>query len=234
MDKNEIISKKIKVLKSLIIFYIFWNSTYFQLIPIQLFNITKETINNVPELTVLISTFSSSIVALIFLIAYKKDLIEEFKKFKKNFLKNMDLGFKCWFIGFIIMIVCNFILAFILNSGGAKNENLVQELIKILPIIMAFEISILAPFTEEIAFRKTLKDIIKNKWLFVLLSFLLFGGAHVITNAKSIIDWLYIIPYGALGGAFAYAYYETDTIFTSMTLHLLHNTAVFIISIIAL
>ena len=62
----------------------------------------------------------------------------------------------------------------------------------------------------------------------------MFGGAHVIDSAKTFIDILYIIPYGALGGAFALAYYDTDTIFTSMTMHMIHNLILCIISVAVL
>ena len=49
-------------------------------------------------------------------------------------------------------------------------------------------------------------------------------------SANSIVDYLYIIPYGVLGGAFALAYSKTESVFTSMTFHMLHNTALFLLS----
>ena len=48
--------------------------------------------------------------------------------------------------------------------------------------------------------------------------------------AKTFTDLLYIIPYGALGATFAYAYYKTDTVFTTVTFHIIHNTILFLIS----
>ena len=75
-------------------------------------------------------------------------------------------------------------------------------------------------------------SIFKNKWIFVILSFLLFGGAHVMGNVTSYVDLLFIIPYGALGYVFALAYYKTNTIFTSISLHMFHNTVLVIFSII--
>ena len=125
-------------------------------------------------------------------------------------------------------------MIFLLKAGGANNEQAVQSLLSSLPAIMAIDICLLAPFNEEIAFRKTIKDVFKNKWIFVILSFLLFGGAHVISSAKTLTDYLYIIPYGALGGSFAYAFYETDTIFTSMTMHFIHNTILVLLSLFIL
>ena len=37
---------------------------------------------------------------------------------------------------------------------------------------------------------------------------------------------------GIGGAAFAFAYYKTDTIFTSMTIHMIHNTLLILISIL--
>ena len=62
-----------------------------------------------------------------------------------------------------------------------------------------------------------------------MVSFLAFGIAHVSSMATTWVDWLYVIPYGTLGGAFAIAYYKTDTIFTSMSYHMLHNVLTFIL-----
>lgn len=186
---------------------------------------------NTDAFRAILNTVFALITAIILFIIYRKELINDFITFKKDVIKNFDIGFKCWFVGLIIMMVSNLILNFILNAGGANNEQAVQSLLSSFPVIMAIDVCFLAPFNEEIAFRKTIKDVFKNKWIFVILSFLLFGGAHVISSAKTIIDYLYIVPYGALGGAFAYAYYETDTIFTSMSLHFIHNTILVILSL---
>lgn len=86
--------------------------------------------------------------------------------------------------------------------------------------------SILAPFIEELIFRKAFKDAIKSKWLFVLTSGIVFGCLHVVGSISSLYEILYIIPYSSLGIAFALAYHETDNIFSSIFLHFLHNTIV--------
>jgi len=87
---------------------------------------------------------------------------------------------------------------------------------------------------EELVFRKAFKDAIKNKWLFIIISGLIFGGMHVVGSYTTITDLLFIIPYSCLGFAFAAAYYNTDTIFTSITLHMIHNTILTVTSILTL
>lgn len=213
------------------IFLLFNFSYIFQYIPLIIFNISIDTVRESIPIQVLLSTFSSLIIFIILVLVYRKDLIKEFKKFRDNGWSGFDAGFKCWIAGLGIMFVSNILLMVLFKSGGADNENAVQIMIQALPIVMGLDVCLLAPFNEEIVFRKTLKDVVKNKFAFIFLSFLLFGGAHVVSTAENIVDWLYIIPYGALGGAFAYAYYKTDSVFTSMSLHMIHNTLVFLLSV---
>ena len=219
------------IVRSLIAFLVFWfGGYYFKFIPVLIFklDITKLTMKD----QVLLSLFSSVLLTVIFLIIYRKDLKVELKRFKNNFIENMDQGIRYWLFGIAIMMIVNLILTFVLKTGGANNENAIQDMLKVSPFLMLINAGFIAPFNEEIAFRKTLKDVFNNKWLFVFLSFLLFGGAHVIGSATSLTDYLYIIPYGALGGAFALAYYKTDTIFTSMSFHMIHNIALTLLAIL--
>ena len=218
------------IIRTLIVFFIFWYSSYLQYILVYLFKLDVKHLSNATH--VILSTFSSIIVFIILFFIYRKDLKKDFKKFRKNHYEYMDIGLKWWGIGLVIMFTSNYILTFVLKGGGANNEQAVQSMIKSVPWLMLIDAGFIAPFNEEIVFRKSVKDIFKNKWLFVLMSFLLFGGAHVISSAKTIIDYLYLIPYGALGGAFALAYYETDNIFTTISVHMIHNIILIILSIV--
>lgn len=218
------------IVKGIFVFLLFNYSSLFAIIPALLFKFKIRGLSG--SMQVVLSTYIGLVVAFILFLIYRKDLKKEFKKFKDEFLYNIDVGFKCWIMGLLIMIACNWILLTVFKSGGANNENAVQSMIKSLPWLMLIDAGFIAPFNEEIVFRKTLKDIFKNKWVFVISSFLLFGSVHVVGSATCLTDYLYIIPYGALGGAFAYAYYETDTVFTSMSLHMFHNFTLTLISIL--
>ena len=220
------------IIRGVIVFILFWCSSYLQLIPIFLFHLNPHKISD--SMQVVLSTFSSLVVFIVLFFIHKNELKNEFCIFKKNIMENMDIAFKYWILGLAIMMVSNFILNFFFKAGGANNEEIVQKLIHSLPWMMVIDAGIIAPFNEEIVFRKILKDIFDNKYIFILLSILLFGGAHVFSQAKNILDYLYIIPYGALGGAFALTYYKTNTVFSSMFMHMIHNTVLVILSIIAL
>jgi membrane protease YdiL (CAAX protease family) len=162
---------------------------------------------------------------IVLFIIYRKSIIEEFKIFKNDLKNNIKTGFKMWVIGLILMMFSNFIINVILFNGSiASNEELNRELISKFPVYSMISAIIFSPFIEELVFRKSFKDIIKNKNIYFILSGLLFGLAHALTEIDSIFDLLYIIPYGALGYAFAMAYDKTKSIFTSMFIHLVHNT----------
>ena len=104
---------------------------------------------------------------------------------------------------------------------------------------MIFSVSIYAPFTEELIFRKSIKDMVISykdnkitKYMYIVISGLIFGSLHVLGMATSILDCLYIIPYASLGIAFASLYYKSDNIFSSMCMHMVHNTVAIILLLV--
>ena len=222
---RKIINKR-NIFKSTIILFLFLFSSYFQLIPIRIFNIKSGT----PTLNVLLNMFSNIILMGIFYYIYRKEINEEWKIFNKNPLDNINTGCIYWFIGLIIMVVSNLIINRFVTGSMADNENTVQSMIKTLPWMMVINAGLIAPFNEEITFRKAFKNVFKNKWLFAMISGLVFGYLHV-AGADSLGQYLYIIPYGTLGVCFALAYYKTNTIFTSLFLHMFHNTLLILMSI---
>ena len=217
------------VYKGIVAFLLFYNSYFFQYIPIYLFKIDISSIDNTLE--VLLSSFSNSILYVIFYFMFRKELKKEFKKFIKNFGEYTDIGFKYWLVGLIVMFISNIALSLLLKGAQAGNEVAVQEMIKAFPIFMILNAGILAPMIEEILFRKVLKNIIVKKNTYIIASGFLFGLAHVIGQIHNPTDWLFIIPYGALGIAFAKAHAETDNIYTSIFIHMLHNIILVIVAI---
>ena len=156
----------------------------------------------------------------------KKDFVHYFcHGFGKNFMKS----FTFFLIGILIMIVGNcFILIFTKGTLSA-NEKAVRDLIDQYPLYMLFQIAIFAPITEELVFRKGIKDFVHNKYLYILLSGLIFGSLHVLSSIQQSFWFLYLIPYCSLGFLFAYLYRDTDNIFTTIVIHSLHNMLSFMV-----
>lgn len=168
---------------------------------------------------------------IIVFFIYRKTLINNFKEYFKNFKENFDESFKYYFIGLLVMMVSNILIVIFVKDANANNENMVRELITKAPLYMIFSVSIYAPFIEEIVFRKSIKDAIlvfkdnkTTKYLYIITSGLIFGLMHIIGSDTSAYDYIYIIPYSALGIAFASLYYKKDNIFYTIMIHSMHNT----------
>lgn len=164
-----------------------------------------------------------SLMIMLF-IFYRKSIKENLKDFKSNFKTYIKDNFKYYVIGLLIMIISNIIISFFVE-GNSTNETLIREYINIMPIYMIFSSCIYAPFTEEMVFRKSLRNCFNNKVLYILLSGLIFGSMHLL-SASNLVELVFLIPYSSLGCVFAYMYYKTDNIFVPMSFHMMHNTII--------
>lgn len=236
-DKFKIILRKV-IVPIFIFILLLLGMVFFPQIPLKLFNIN---IDKFSESMKTIYMFCSDIGYMIILfMLYKDTLIDNFKKFIKNYRENMDLSLKYYFIGLLIMMASNFILAIFFKDASPNNENVVRLLLKEHPLYMIFSVSINAPFAEELIFRKSIKDFCIGykdnrftKYLYIITSGFIFASLHVIGMVNSPLDYLYIIPYLALGISFAALYYKTDNIFLSMNLHFIHNSLAVILLFVA-
>ena len=207
----------------------------YQYIPLIIFPFLRNSINSWNRLARVIYLFIMNIMFMAFLIyIYRKDLKKDFKDLKKNFFKILLTAIQYWIIGIVFMMISNMIISLFNNSGISENEKSIRELMGKAPLFMLFQVSIYAPLTEELIFRKSIRDAIKNKFVYVLMSGLIFGGMHVLNmDTVKLVDLLYIIPYGSLGFFFAALYNKTDNIYSSMLVHSIHNTITFILIIIS-
>lgn len=171
--------------------------------------------------TIYLISCESLIMAVIALIN-NKDLEKNIKDISKNYKKYIKKYFKYYLLALLIMMLSNFIIN-IINPGIAGNEQEIRNTLQKAPIYMFFSAVIFAPFTEEMVFRKAIRNIIKNDTIFIITSGLIFGGLHVIGNINTITDLLYIIPYSTPGIIFAYILTKTDNIFVPIGFHFLHN-----------
>ncbi len=163
---------------------------------------------------------------VILLLIYYKDLRKEFKIYKDNFRSNIGTSLKYYLLGIFLTFSFSLLLSTILKDVS-QNENLVRELLLNHTFIILITITFVAPFVEELVYRKSLNTIIKNKWVFAIVSGILFGSAHIMTNIFTntfvLTDLLYILPYGSYGFVFALMDDKTKTTFSSIFIHGMHN-----------
>ena len=163
--------------------------------------------------------------SIVLILIFLPELKNEFKTFKNNIGSSFDNGFKYWLLGLFIMLVSNIILNYVVFKGKiAANEELNRQAIVNNPIwYTVLSVGFLAPLMEELIFRKNFDKIFNNNLWYYLVCAFLFGFAHAMADLSSVVNLLYIIPYGALGFAFAVMDKKTNTVFTSVMMHSMHN-----------
>ena len=161
------------------------------------------------------------LLTIYFTIIYRKDLKEYIKNFK---IKNIKTIILYWIIGFIFMMISNYIINYIIIPNGiSSNEAGNRELLFNNKIIYSLILCIFIPLLEEISFRLEFKKNIKNIKTFLIISSLSFALLHILSTTK-LIELLYIIPYFILGLTFSKIYIKTDNIISNILAHMLHNT----------
>lgn len=214
----------------ILLFILFLYSDLIYLVPLSYLGIDINSFSY--NIQTIFSLFSSFVLAIIIIVIYKNYLKEKLIDFKKNFKFYFDDGMKYWFIGLVGMCVTNLLIGIFSPVNEANNEVLVQEMLKLSPILSFISATFFAPFLEEMLFRKSLGDIFKNKKVMVIVSGLVFGLLHVVFSLETPWDLLYVVPYGFLGSAFAYMLDKYENVFVPITFHMLHNGMLTFISIL--
>lgn len=204
---------------------------YFELI-VMLINCLGFNYNNFSYNKKVLLLFISNFLFMIYLlIIYRRELKDDLKDYKKNFKDYINKYFIYYVIGVALMAGSNLILQKITGLELSGNESTLRELIKSIPIYMGFSTVLYAPFVEEIIFRKSIRNVTKNKKVFVLLSGFIFGILHI-TSFSNVKEIIMGIPYIIMGIDFAVIYVKSNNIFTTMIFHLFHNLILFLMIIL--
>lgn len=207
-------------LKSILAVLVFLGIQYFSSIPLLIFNVD---ISSMSDFQIYLYLSCVNLFLLLFMIFNFKDLLKEkFLDFTKNHKEYINKNIKVYLLGLGFMVISNLIILSFYESGPA-NEEAIRDLFEVMPFYIFFASVIVAPICEELVFRQSFKELINNKYLFIIFSGVVFGAMHVVNSLTSLYDLFYIIPYSSLGLAFAYMLYKTKNIYVSMMFHLFHN-----------
>ena len=160
------------------------------------------------------------ITLIVFLLIFRKTIIPSFDDFKKNKSEYFNKYFKYWLIGLMIMVISNGIISTFI--GMPSNEAGNREILMDLPIYSLLSMIIISPIIEELMTRVILKDAFKHQIFYIVLSGLIFGLLHMMAN-QSALEFFYLIPYSALGMAFAKMYYDSNNVWINIFFHSFHN-----------
>lgn len=221
-------TKLFNIAKLIFALAIFFFSGDILVLILSLFNFNIKTTNY----AVIFEFILSLIVFSVLLILYKKDVKEDFKKFKKDLHKNIMYIIKLFFIFMAIKYAVALVSAFLLElfnfdilSSTSQNQMLVQEYIKASPILMFIVAALMGPIYEELLFRLGFKKVFNKGIIFVLVSGFVFGLAHIfpLDGVNLILGIIQSISYVTMGLFLAYIYNKEDNIFYSIGVHFLNN-----------
>lgn len=174
-----------------------------------------------------ISQFVSYMPIIVFIvICLFKDIKKDLKDFKDNKGRNLLIAL----VGAVALYALTYIISYIYlllgDEGQSENQNIIEIIIDSKGIwIMLFCVVILAPFVEEIIFRKLIIDTCEKTfnlkpWIGIVISSLIFAFIHV-SDANSLI---YIFQYLPLSISLTLTYhYSKNNVVVPFLVHLCNN-----------
>ena len=150
-------------------------------LPAILFSIVD--ILNITLQNKIIGKLSLDLVLFIMIIfMYRKDLHVSLVNIKDNFNKSIK-NILILLVSIIVtqVLVNTLSLVILGDSDKIINSSALVKYLKDYPLLMGIMMVIYYPIIETIIFSKIFKDIINNKWLFIILSSLLFWIANIIS-----------------------------------------------------
>lgn len=191
-------------------------------VPLKMLNINIQLMSKAAK--IIYSLCYEAIILILLITVNKTRLKKDIQDLKKNNKKYFKENIHYWFIGLIIMYAVNFLIQFIFTKSIPNNEEIIREQFQLSPLYIYISAVLIGPLMEEIVFRLSIKNLIKNEYIFMITSGLIFGALHAFNTDKiTILEVLYIIPYGTLGVAFAKMLNKTNNIYVSTAIHILHN-----------
>lgn len=224
--KNNVITKdNNKLLLSLIVilFYFAWP---------QIVNAIKSILAIGDANDFVFGIISNLALISILIYIYRKDLKNYVLNFKKNLKKSLLIIGLFSIISIILVPLVNSIVINVLNINEiTANDNSLFASFEKSPLLIAFMTIIYYPIVEEIVFEKTLKDVIKSKWLFIILSSIFFWYYNIAYTASlTYVTIMSSFYYFVLGFIRALAYHKTDNLVVPICIKSIYNAFVTLIS----
>ena len=178
----------------------------------------------------LLISFILVLILFMFVITKKKDLlsneIKNFKKDKKKSIIYTIFGFALMFGGNLLL--SDVIRPHLFSSSMSENQSTLVSIISDnTPIysLIAYllMLSVLVPILEEIFCRFNFRKSFKSTIMFIAITSLIFGALHIPNWSLSGELFYDLFVYSFMGVCLAYIYYKTDSICSSMIMHMLNN-----------
>lgn len=221
MTKGKELIKPIIVSTLLILFYFFQN--YVELAIFAFIGIDYQSLNLTLQTLVLL--LGEALIAGVIVFPYWSEIKSGLKDYWEHGREYFKKYFKYWILILVVMSISNLVISNLKSQVDATSVNEAELRNQFLqnPIYVYIAAVVFAPIMEELIFRRSIRTFFKSNTLFIIMSGICFGAVHLMTGIESVIDLLYMIPYGVPGIVFAYIYTKTDNITVPISMHIMHN-----------
>lgn len=143
--------------------------------------------------SVIVSNFISDILFFSFIVyLYRNDIKHGYDEFFKNGSgkKNLLFALKIVLLLLVINVVGGIISSFVLSSSTNldENTNSIYKLTDASAAYTIFKTLIFASFAEELIFKKSIRDIISNDNIFMVISALIYSIVNIMYFKISLIN----------------------------------------------
>ncbi len=192
---SEINRNRLKTLLSLLLFFFLA-----PLVVIVLKYIVRLDFNNMNDgiialLDLGISLSLTVLLVIIYRNLFKKGIEQINEKYSNNIFKFAGIVILLYFVllftqGLASQVEQLLFSIFNIKSDVVENQKTIEGLLESAPVMMIISACLIAPIEEELLFRGSIKEAIKNKKVFITVSGLIFGLAHVTGSVTLIVEVL--------------------------------------------
>ena len=191
----------IGLLKTFSIFFLYFIYTYFAGTVMKSIGIKDTTLG----------MFIADIIFLVIIVwTYAGNIKDDYKRMKKDYPAGKLVKTVLAWVG--IIFLSNILMGFLTNLLFPnltldENTTAIFELAPVSMIYTIFKTMIFSSVAEELLFRESLSEVIKNDWLFIIISALIYMGMNFIfTDNTSGYTFIYMLIYLVPGLISSYVY----------------------------
>lgn len=210
--------KRNPIIKLLLVFVAYLAYTKFFAIIFNLIGITDSiTISFVADLVFFLG------IVILYKDTLKQDFIDFFKKF--NLKRKLLIIIGGAVVIFLINILGGIITEIIFPGQDMVDENTeaLYSLGSISTIYTIFKAVIFSVIAEILVYQKTVRDVLDNKWIFIVVSSLIYALMNIAYSDFNVISIIDLIRCFAFGIVLSFIYIRTNNIVSIMFVKFVYN-----------
>ena len=169
--------------------------------------------------------------AFILIFLYKQVFISDFKDIKKNWKKYLIHMLISIVLIFVSMVLINLIVGVLFNVKEiSENDFSLLTTFKENSLIVVLLTCIYYPLVEGIIFRKSVRDIIDNKWFFIMFSAIFYFFFNIVYTSMSFSNIMSSVCYLSTMMIVSHFYWKTNNFTLSVLVMSIFNFVVCLLS----